>query len=361
MLVFLSVNGIFAAHAADYTPTGVEATVYADGVVGITYRLDVDPTLARIKVPLFGAQFTDLLIVNQDGLPLNSVLFGSTATVDTLGAGEVTVTYATQDLTTKLGTLWTFNITSPVNMAVLLPSGSTIVDLSEVPLSVGTFSGGPAITMAAGNTSISYVLTTVGAKDHAQSVIQDAQATIASVKAKEISVSVADSLMAQAQASFSAGDYLKAEQYAAQAQASALQAQDAANQPTLQGGMFLYVVLALVCIWALSTALLVKRRLKASIKQLDVPTANKDEGPVNLEVILSKNDLRIDDKEVIKFIAQNGGEAFANEIRDRFDIPRTSAWRMIRRLIGMGIVEERKVGGQSLICFVKKYRGSQKR
>ena len=44
-------------------------------------------------------------------------------------------------------------------------------------------------------------------------------------------------------------------------------------------------------------------------------------------------------------------------IRDRFEIPRTSAWRMIRRLMGMGVVEERKIGGQSLIYIVKKYRG----
>ena len=360
MLIVLSASGVLTTHAADYTPTGIKAAIYADGVVEITYRLDVDPTLARVRVPLFGAQLTDLFVVNQDGLPLNAVLSGSTATVDTLGAGEVTVTYTTQDLTTKVGTLWTFNITSPVNTFALLPSGSTVVDLSDVPLSVGTVNEGPTITMATGNISISYVLAAVGAKDHAQSVIQDAQATISRVKAKGISTAEADSLFAQAQGSFALGDYLKAEQLAAQAQASALQAQEAAIQPALPGGMLLYAVLILVGVGALTAVFLVRRKPRAS-PALPVRPPNIDKSHVNLEAIFSKNDLRVDDKEVLRFLAQNGGEAFANEIRDRFEIPRTSAWRLIKRLIGMGIVEERKVGGQSLICVVRKYRDAQRR
>ncbi|MBN1682620.1 MarR family transcriptional regulator, partial [Candidatus Bathyarchaeota archaeon] len=83
-------------------------------------------------------------------------------------------------------------------------------------------------------------------------------------------------------------------------------------------------------------------------------TEKKD---INVEIIFSKNpDLRMDDKEVIRFIATSGGEVFANEIRDRFEIPRTSAWRMIRRLISLGIVEEKKIGGQSLIKITEKFR-----
>ena len=81
-----------------------------------------------------------------------------------------------------------------------------------------------------------------------------------------------------------------------------------------------------------------------------------DDVYIDLDMIFQKNpSLRVDDKEVLRFLSEHGGEAFANEIRDRFDIPRTSAWRMIRRLIDSGIVEEKKIGGQSLIYIVKKY------
>ena len=103
-------------------------------------------------------------------------------------------------------------------------------------------------------------------------------------------------------------------------------------------------------------------RLRGKSEPKSSPQKSKEiEGAVNLDAIFSKNsDLRVDDKEVIRFLSERGGEAFANEIRDRFDIPRTTAWRMIRRLIGMGIVEEKKIGGQSLIFIVKKYRGEPK-
>ena len=64
----------------------------------------------------------------------------------------------------------------------------------------------------------------------------------------------------------------------------------------------------------------------------------------------------MDDKEVVRYIAENRGELFANEIRERFDIPRTSLWRMIRRLKEKEILEERKVGGQSLVSIHRRYR-----
>jgi len=88
--------------------------------------------------------------------------------------------------------------------------------------------------------------------------------------------------------------------------------------------------------------------------------ASRDESvEVDLEVIFGDHaDLRMDDREAIRFIAECGGEAFAFEIRERFDIPRSSAWRMIRRLVGMEVVEEVKVGNQSLIKIRKRYLGA---
>ena len=62
------------------------------------------------------------------------------------------------------------------------------------------------------------------------------------------------------------------------------------------------------------------------------------------------------DREVVRYLAEFGGEAFAYEIRERFDLPRSSAWRLIRRLAGLEIVEEVKVGNQSLVKILEKYR-----
>ncbi len=66
--------------------------------------------------------------------------------------------------------------------------------------------------------------------------------------------------------------------------------------------------------------------------------------------------LRIDDKEVLRFIAESGGEVFAAELRERFKVPRTSLWRMIRRLEKAEVVDVSSVGGQSFVKIGENYR-----
>ncbi len=52
-----------------------------------------------------------------------------------------------------------------------------------------------------------------------------------------------------------------------------------------------------------------------------------------------------EDKAVIQFLAENEGRAFEAEIREKFpDLPRTSLWRLVRRLERMEIVEVNKIG-----------------
>jgi uncharacterized membrane protein len=78
---------------------------------------------------------------------------------------------------------------------------------------------------------------------------------------------------------------------------------------------------------------------------------------IDLETLFEEHpELRMDDREILKYLAENDGEAFAFDIRERFDIPRTSAWRMIQRLQRYEVVDERKIGGQSLISIKEKYK-----
>jgi len=76
----------------------------------------------------------------------------------------------------------------------------------------------------------------------------------------------------------------------------------------------------------------------------------KEKRVIDVEKILaSKPDLRPDDKEVLRFLAEAGGEAFEAELRSRFNLPKTSMWRMVRRLQREGLVGVKKVGGQNLV------------
>lgn len=59
--------------------------------------------------------------------------------------------------------------------------------------------------------------------------------------------------------------------------------------------------------------------------------------------------LRTDDREVIRYIYEKGGGVFASELRKHFDLPKSSAWRMIRRLEKEGVVETRTVGRETYV------------
>ena len=64
-------------------------------------------------------------------------------------------------------------------------------------------------------------------------------------------------------------------------------------------------------------------------------------------------DLRPDDVQVLNFIREKGGKVLEPEIRTRFALPKTSAWRQIKRLERLGYVQVTKVGSQNQIELLK--------
>lgn len=99
-----------------------------------------------------------------------------------------------------------------------------------------------------------------------------------------------------------------------------------------------YLVAAAVAAVFLIMFLLVKRR----------------RGP-NVEKIIKANpQLTKEDKDVIRFLAEKEGKAFEAEIRERFpDMPRTSLWRLVRRLERMELVEIKKIGLENRVELKK--------
>jgi uncharacterized membrane protein len=77
-------------------------------------------------------------------------------------------------------------------------------------------------------------------------------------------------------------------------------------------------------------------------------------GP-NVDKILKANpQLKKEDKEVIQFLAEKDGKAFEAEIRERFpDMPRTSLWRLVRRLERLEIVEVKRIGLENQVQLKK--------
>ena len=68
---------------------------------------------------------------------------------------------------------------------------------------------------------------------------------------------------------------------------------------------------------------------------------------------VSGQDLRPDDVQVLNFIREKGGRVLEPEIRMKFALPKTSAWRQIKRLERLGYVRVTKIGSQNQIEILK--------
>ena len=61
--------------------------------------------------------------------------------------------------------------------------------------------------------------------------------------------------------------------------------------------------------------------------------------------------MREDDKKIIKFISENGGQVFESELRKKFLQPRTTMWRAVKRLERLGVIEITKKDLQNLVTL----------
>ena len=67
------------------------------------------------------------------------------------------------------------------------------------------------------------------------------------------------------------------------------------------------------------------------------------------KILEERTHLRPEDQEVLRFLAEKEGAAFESEIRTKFQLPKTTIWRLVKRLEREELVEIRKAGGQNLI------------
>jgi uncharacterized membrane protein len=66
-------------------------------------------------------------------------------------------------------------------------------------------------------------------------------------------------------------------------------------------------------------------------------------------VIRQKGNLKPEEKDILAYISEKEGAAFEGEIRNKFILPKTSLWRLIKRLERENLIEVTKIGGQNLI------------
>jgi len=87
------------------------------------------------------------------------------------------------------------------------------------------------------------------------------------------------------------------------------------------------------------------------------PKKKTVEPQINLEKLFKEHkDLRLEEQQTIKFLAENNGKAFEAEIYEELQLPRTTTWRMIKRLEKMKIITITKSRRQNLVYIRTKYR-----
>jgi len=64
--------------------------------------------------------------------------------------------------------------------------------------------------------------------------------------------------------------------------------------------------------------------------------------------------LREEDEEVLRFMAEGGGKVLEAELREKFpELPKTTVWRLVKRLQTMEIITTNRVGYQNQIELKK--------
>ena len=396
------------------TPKSLLLTVYPDGFVLIDYTLQVDETFPTQNITVFGQVLEDLLVIDSDGLPLGYAQNDTVLSVYSLGTSEIEITYLTQDLTSKEGRYWTLTVTSPTTTYMALPSEAAIISLNKVPEMIETQNQQVTLLMGNGSIQVTYVIGVIGTEEHSQIVLTEAQTTITEIKKQNIIITEAETKLQQATEAFGLGNYAEAEtlsaqakdlaiqtnQTATQAQSKITEAQtqitnaetqqrtnglntaknllDQANTAYSQGNYseaLNYASQATIeaeqstlsmtepesfpFFEAFAGALLVAAAVLGFVfvrSRKNAQPETKQKRQIDSERIFREHkDLMPEEKQAIQFLVGNNGEAFEAELYDHVKLPRTTTWRLVKRLKRMEIITVTKFRRQNLVRIKNKY------
>ncbi|WP_297480173.1 MarR family transcriptional regulator [Thermococcus sp.] len=306
----------------------VAVSVYPDGYVKVTEVIVPPNYSVVVNVPLLSSNVTGLSVFDQNGKPLLFEKNGSALTVYLLNSTtQFNVTYFTASLTTKTGEIWNLSYNFPYPVTVKLPPGAIVVALSAVPLTITSDS----ITMPPGNQSVSYILpppTTTPEKTSTSSTSQlPSPSQTKTTPSTQTNSTTAPTLTSTPQTPSKTPVTIS----------NTSQPASGKNYAPLFG------VLAVVGISV--GAFLFKKRSKSQKTNL----------PVSREELLAKlENLGLTDDEInaLLYVYDHGGKARQADVRRALGIPKTTAWRMFKRLEEKGLVRVYKRGKENWVELI---------
>jgi len=358
MVLWLLASGVLnvSAGSPEFQVESVTIKMYRDGVAHITLVMRLNETVPQVTVPLLSARVVNVLVVDENETLLDYEIDGQQITIFTLGAIKVTLYYDTDSIASMEAGVWTLSFTSRFNVTVILPEDAEVIYLSDAPSSIDLQARRIILSLSPGEWEISYVLPIVPLREFR---VSDLQVSPSEVKpGEEVSISILVTNVGREAGSYevtlkingtvhevrtvtlgggesirvefsvsmdAAGTYL--------VEVAGLKGKFLVKEEPPTRFPILYVVIPVIAAVALAIIPLMRRR-KPNIKK----------------ILEAHPYLRQEEREVIMFLAENDGKAFEFEIRRRFpEIPRTSLWRLIRRLERQEIVRVRRVGPGNLV------------
>ena len=274
------------------SPRALDLIIYPDGSTHVSTEIDLDPFLNDYELDLFGSTIDNLVVIGDNEFLLTTDVIDNSVLIQTFGSSIISVEYDIHDLVSKQGRLWTFSLDSPSDFTLLLPKNSAIVGMTNLPINMEIINDRNQLTLSSGKTEIDYFY----------------------------SINTSDPI----------------------------------TDPKTESNNLLYAIIGGVIIFIIVGSGIIIRNKQKNLKPIqNIQTIQKD-NVSDIEMIFKlKPDLREDDKELVKFIFNNGGEALESELRKKFLQPRTTMWRAVKRLEREGVIDIEKKDLQNLVKIRK--------
>ncbi|MCW4007218.1 MAG: hypothetical protein NWF09_00800 [Candidatus Bathyarchaeota archaeon] len=257
-------------------------TVYLDGFVLVNHELELNQTYPSVNITLLGEAHKDILVVDEKGLPLDYSVVDGKATIYSLNATQIKISYFTPDLTSKTGKYWTLGANVSISTKVIMPEDATIISLNNVPELIESSNGQVSLVMASGTIEITYI------------------------------------------------------------------AEHSLHQPTSNYEILQFIpIVSSLTAFGVLALWFIRRKKPLQLK--------KSASEVDLDKLLEREKyLRPEEVQAIHFLAEKHGTAFEAELYEKLGLPRTTMWRLLKRLEKMEIVDIQKSRRQNIISIRKK-------
>ena len=265
------------------TTRTLDLIINTDGSTHISSQIDVDSS--NFELSLFGPSIDNFVAIGSDGTTLSGQVIEDKAMIQTDDYSSITVNYDIHDLISKEGRVWTFSFDSPTSYSLLMPENSVIVGMNILPENMEQLDSQIRLEIPTGPAQIDYIFSTPVDVPTTPSESSFDPVTLGMIVGPIAAAAIAGVIVAKKRQS----------------------------KPQLQ------------------TTVIQTETIQTPKSTTDALTPDA--------IFNLRPDMREDDKEIVRFISENGGEVFESELRKKFLQPRTTMWRAVKRLERLGVVE----------------------